>query len=281
MKNTMDGLGKSQDDIDEARTCQECHSNVSIYQCPGCNFRTCSLKCCKEHKRRLGCNGKRNRSTFLPLGQMNDNTIKNDYFFLEEVLNTIPRAKRTKIETSAASQPMSKKFRKLKKQAEKSGITLQIMPAIMTRHKNNSSWYSVPRDEITWKVEVSVYPTGASFSISVSENEQNLLETVLKHHKEKGHELFGQYSLFCRRGMANSKKPSYVHIGPEDSLKNILRGLTIVEYPTIYFVPEQYLSDFPTSVVGIAELATDDPEKTPNKNEIDSNQHDDGITANN
>ena len=88
--------------------CQECKSNLAKYQCPKCCHRTCSLECCRNHKQRTKCSGKRQRAgtdQFLPLSRMDDNTLKNDYFFLEEVLEQIPRA--SKVAKQASSSKMS------------------------------------------------------------------------------------------------------------------------------------------------------------------------------
>mmetsp|Transcript_50051 Transcript_50051/g.121266 ORF Transcript_50051/g.121266 Transcript_50051/m.121266 type:complete len:759 (+) Transcript_50051:57-2333(+) len=89
--------------------CQECKSNLAKYQCPKCCHRTCSLECCRRHKQRTKCSGKRQRAgtdQFLPLSRMDDDTIKNDYFFLEEVLEQIPRASKVaKQATSSKTSP--------------------------------------------------------------------------------------------------------------------------------------------------------------------------------
>jgi hypothetical protein len=76
------------------KICQECRDTNFRYQCPRCSFRTCSLKCCKSHKERTGCNGKRDRTKFLPIAHMTDGTIDSDYHFLEDVLGAVERAKR-------------------------------------------------------------------------------------------------------------------------------------------------------------------------------------------
>jgi hypothetical protein len=84
-----------QNDNNNGRNCQECHMEQSIYQCPACNIRTCSLQCCQAHKTRTQCSGKRPRSEYLPLCRMNDSTLRSDYFFLEQVVNqVVPRARK-------------------------------------------------------------------------------------------------------------------------------------------------------------------------------------------
>lgn len=75
--------------------CQECKEHKFQYQCPRCSFRTCSLKCCKSHKERTGCNGKRDRTKFLSMAHMDDATMTSDYHFLEDILGAVERAKRT------------------------------------------------------------------------------------------------------------------------------------------------------------------------------------------
>jgi hypothetical protein len=74
--------------------CSECENGTAIYQCPKCNHRTCSMTCCQMHKQRTGCNGKRNRAPFQRLEEMNDATIRNDYFFLEDVIRNVDGGKR-------------------------------------------------------------------------------------------------------------------------------------------------------------------------------------------
>lgn len=74
--------------------CQECQSNEFRYQCPRCNFRSCSLACCKAHKEKLSCDGKRDKTAFLRLSQMDDQTLSSDYHFLEDVLRNVDSGKR-------------------------------------------------------------------------------------------------------------------------------------------------------------------------------------------
>ena len=69
--------------------CEECQKQPAIYACPRCRRRTCSLACCRSHKQRTKCNGKRDLTAFQPLSQMNDSTIQSDYLFLESVLGTL------------------------------------------------------------------------------------------------------------------------------------------------------------------------------------------------
>ena len=72
--------------------CEECGEAAALYLCPRCSFRSCSLACCKAHKSRLDCNGKRDRTAYTR--SMTDDTLRSDYHFLEEVLGTVDSSKR-------------------------------------------------------------------------------------------------------------------------------------------------------------------------------------------
>ena len=52
--------------------CEQCGAEESKYTCPGCQHRTCSLACVKQHKAASGCSGKRDRLAFVPLKDFDD-----------------------------------------------------------------------------------------------------------------------------------------------------------------------------------------------------------------
>lgn len=237
-------------------TCSECQTHTPIYQCPACLARTCSLNCCQDHKKRTGCTGKRNRGGFVPVSRMTDRTLRSDYFFLEEVLQHLPgHGKRLKTEdlSSQKQTANSKKSRRLVEAAERRGITLQIMPAMMARHQSNSSWYCTPKDTITWKVEVIVHPSKELVTFNLPENEENLADQISKHFKKANIVTsLGDYRLFIKRLPSNAKHPLYRKLGASDCLKTALRGMTIVEHPTIHYVPRHRWHEFSTDTDKIA-----------------------------
>ena len=117
---------------------------------------------------------------------MSDSTTRSDYFFLEEVLNNLPKnRKRARIQETS-SKNSSKKSRRLIQQAERRGINLQMMPSMMERHKKNSSWYCAPRNQITWKVEIVVHPENRALTFQVSEYDENLFDTVSENCQKNG-----------------------------------------------------------------------------------------------
>jgi len=93
----QEGPQVDNDDDDDviAVVCDECRTRPAAYRCPRCRFRSCSLECCSAHKRRgAGCDGRRDRTAFLPVARMDDGTLRSDYFFLEDVVGRVDGGKR-------------------------------------------------------------------------------------------------------------------------------------------------------------------------------------------
>ncbi|KZP12119.1 hypothetical protein FIBSPDRAFT_799339, partial [Athelia psychrophila] len=59
--------------------------HASIYTCPRCAMRTCSLICSTEHKTRVACSGVRDRAKFVPMNAYGWGTMMDDFVFLEDV----------------------------------------------------------------------------------------------------------------------------------------------------------------------------------------------------
>lgn len=65
--------------------CSICNHRYSIYTCPRCSIRTCSLPCSTTHKSSSGCTGERNKVAFVPMNQYGWGSMMDDYVFLEDV----------------------------------------------------------------------------------------------------------------------------------------------------------------------------------------------------
>lgn len=114
------------------KSCQECREKPFLYQCPRCTFRSCSLVCCLAHKKRTDCNGKRDRTAFLPLGRMDDSTVNSDYFFLEDVCGQVESGKRLLQQVGAASDHANKNKRPRRTSTEEAQPPVPDHPIIQT-----------------------------------------------------------------------------------------------------------------------------------------------------
>eukprot|EP00750_Incisomonas_marina_P010234 INCI16255.11.p2 GENE.INCI16255.11~~INCI16255.11.p2 ORF type:complete len:195 (+),score=35.97 INCI16255.11:344-928(+) len=146
--------------------CAVCLQKEAKYRCPGCQMRTCSLACSKQHKVDTGCNGKRKIDEFVDIREFNVNHLMSDYTYLEDVKRQLKvahrvasqgkvhlqesaggNAKRSRQQNkSAALQPVpasatgasSKRLRVLLQQARSRKIDLLFMSKGMARHEVGS-----------------------------------------------------------------------------------------------------------------------------------------------
>jgi hypothetical protein len=204
---------------------------------------------------------------------MSDSTLRSDYFFMEEILDIMPRARKVSklteegksltnddIHGNSSIASINKKAKRLIQQALRRGITLQIMPPVLERHRNNSSWYCGSTDLITWKVEVVLVPRKKTVSFKLSEREEGILSHILKHIESYEENLgmpsilsSDNYQLLIKRLPSSANNPRYVLIKNNDCLKTVLEGFTIVEYPTLYCVANEDMKDFTVGTNGITE----------------------------
>ena len=75
--------------------CEVCGMNSRLYKCPRCALSSCSLSCCKQHKLERSCTGQRDRTEFVAIREFKEAHLRNDFHFLEDVLQTKDSARRT------------------------------------------------------------------------------------------------------------------------------------------------------------------------------------------
>lgn len=275
--------------------CQECKEAAALYQCPRCSRRTCSLRCCNVHKERMGCNGKRDRTTYQRLEDMNDKTLQSDFHFLEDVLNTVDVGKRlskkigatstsiikrcshhpllqeehtsstttmvpppttTSISNNRGGRPISQKLKRLLQESRERDITLLVMPPGMQRHKSNTSHYNVTNGIIFWRLEFIIHMSSTDshkkknkvvFCKKVSEECHWIEEYNHLWGGDKGMngEVCSNHIFFL---MKKIPFKTYIELDRKITLRQILKGMTIIEYPTIEVVTSDNMHNFPRSI---------------------------------
>jgi len=75
-------------------TCEMCMTTLAKYRCPRCEIQTCGIACISAHKKRTGCNGKRNVTKYISTRQFTDKDLRSDYNFLENVRQSVDTTKR-------------------------------------------------------------------------------------------------------------------------------------------------------------------------------------------
>ncbi|ORX64631.1 hypothetical protein BCR32DRAFT_251011 [Anaeromyces robustus] len=121
--------------------CEMCKINKWKYTCPKCLIHTCSLPCVKAHKKELNCDGKRDKVKYISMNEYNENNLRNDYYFLEDVARANDNANRE--QNDFRRNKHSQKKNVILKQARKKDIILKFMPIGMKKSQINKIYYNI------------------------------------------------------------------------------------------------------------------------------------------
>lgn len=145
--------------------CSICNHQYSIYTCPRCSTRTCSLPCSATHKSTSGCSGERDKVAYVPMNKYGWGAMMNDYVYLEELSRRSGDWGKEIVKGGFSSQPVRgrggdgrvvrgrgrgnansrdqgrgrTKRDLLKMQLELQDITMDLLPNGMERRKTNQS----------------------------------------------------------------------------------------------------------------------------------------------
>ncbi|KAG0149860.1 hypothetical protein CROQUDRAFT_653156 [Cronartium quercuum f. sp. fusiforme G11] len=145
------GSGTTSSNPHRLTLCLECTLKPSIYTCPACSIRTCSLACSNQHKLRVPCAGKRNRVEAIPMNKYSWGSLMQDYTYLEDVNRVLVDARRSEkscssgLNLSNLEDPkiLNRRDRLVKKAASE-GVRLVLMAEGMSRRKMNTTNYKHP-----------------------------------------------------------------------------------------------------------------------------------------
>ena len=135
-----DAPAAAQQSAPTATACAICKLQQAKYTCPACETRTCSAACVKAHKAATGCTGKRDRTAYLPLEDMDERTLRSDYCLLEEAGRECLRARRLgRIVAPPARPVLPPALFALQRAARARGVDLCFVQPGMTRRRNNTT----------------------------------------------------------------------------------------------------------------------------------------------
>ncbi|KAF7815368.1 Box C/D snoRNA protein 1 [Senna tora] len=170
--------------LKEPTPCEECKSNPSIYKCPGCSIRSCSLPCVKAHKQRTGCTGKRNQTQFVPISQFDDNLLLSDYNLLEDMKRVAESAHRMRTRFGTHFH-LPFHLKSLRNAAGSRRTKLLFLPGGMSKREKNQSRYNYRKKFISWTIEWRFHSTDIVLhDHGVDENTS--LCTILEKHLKPG-----------------------------------------------------------------------------------------------
>ncbi|EDW06003.1 box C/D snoRNA protein 1 [Drosophila mojavensis] len=244
--------------ISRLGNCEVCARQPARYACPKCEVKTCCLTCVQIHKRELECDGKRDRTKFMPMSEMTEREFMSDYCFLEECTRYAEHRKKDPCKRYTQQQrQLPLPLYRLRNAAAERGTRLQFMLANFSRHKENRTYLHWKERCIYWQVEwLFVHMDSETPTRFVEKrcSEQQTLEQLLEKYLDIQHDLasrhrkvlqhhqtagIGELSLWLRaEGVKRSGQRCY-SLASYKTLGSNLAGKTIVEYPTIYISYEQ------------------------------------------
>ena len=140
-------------------TCQICEKKKKKYKCPACGIFTCSLICIRDHKIMKKCSGIYKQERFLSKNELNEKEGVKDYNYLNKILSGSEKIRKNlNILNKKGNGSEALRFKLLRVFAKKlNNIKLEVMPFIMTRHRENLSFFYTKMKKIFWTVEILLF----------------------------------------------------------------------------------------------------------------------------
>lgn len=157
----------------------------SMYTCPGCQRKTCSLTCIRVHKAEHHCSGQRDVASFVPVNKFDDTQLRRDFYFLEDC--------RRALESSATHRPrdslhytyaaLPPPLHALREAAKKRGVLCQLVSEGMKKRDENTTRFDKKTDTMIWRCEFRVVRDVEEFVAcpSCSKAIEAVADASLKH----------------------------------------------------------------------------------------------------
>ena len=239
--------------------CHVCKTEEAKYTCPRCFTKSCSLKCCKAHKKEDKCNGKRNQIGFVDIKRFDESVLKSDYHFLNNIVRESDAANRDL--RSTKRRKIRGRVSEFKKKCEERGVDIRIMPEAMEKRQINTSYYDRKRDRIMWHIDW-IFKSALDGELRICSkcvDENSTLKEVIEMHISSRKKWPGKasvqyrlkqytsvaYMVLMRKQMYNRNgKPVYIKIEPSARFCDVLKGKKVVEFPEFLVI---LVTDKPSS----------------------------------
>jgi len=229
--------------------CEMCKVNKWKYTCPKCLMHTCSLPCVKGHKKELNCDGKRDKVKYVSMNEYNENNLRNDYYFLEDVARANDNANRE--QNDFRRNKHSQKKNAILKQARKKDIILKFMPTGMKKSQINKIYYNIKAKEINWTVELNfpdsekklkLIRTRIKDNMKIKDIINNCLcekeGNAMTRHNLSNYieEKIENLKVFLKREEIPANKQEYYSVNINSSICEILAFKVVIEYPSFFIL---------------------------------------------
>ena len=184
---------------------------------------------------------------FVGRGQLDDHVLITDYRFLEEAKRVGDTAKRMKPPTPRHKLPHH--LQTLVEIAGRREVRLHMLAPGMERRRCNTSRYDNRTGVLSWRVEWR-FPAAMATAFDAKVNENAVLQDVLSKHlspppgetlktaelEEYASKRVCDLRILLRKELTAANNPLYYRVNPLDTLKQVLMGKVIVEFPVFLVV---------------------------------------------
>ncbi|XP_062511110.1 box C/D snoRNA protein 1-like [Corticium candelabrum] len=269
-------------------SCSVCGKSDVKYRCPGCNRRTCSLQCVRDHKERWSCDGRRNKTKYISIGKYSDKELLSDYRFLEETSRLADRASRDNRSFKAEQrwrrrQPA--KLSLLERQARRQSILLQRLPKEFSKRQANTSFYVYKTKSILWRIEWKFPHMNVSF-VDGRLSEKCVLGQALGKYIDPKHgdplirhrlKLYSQPNEVCvvmRVERCSVDQARYHLLDKTATINSNLQHKCIVEFPTFVVLLPSEFAAYPLITQPDRKIESDSESSSSSEDNNDVHQSD-------
>ncbi|XP_055326268.1 box C/D snoRNA protein 1-like [Sitodiplosis mosellana] len=227
--------------------CEVCNSNPAKYTCPKCEVKTCQIECLRIHKKELDCDGIRDKTKYIPLKQLTEADLMNDYVFLESCSNYTSARRTDRIKRYTASdRSLPVPLMKLKKAAVERQIKLEFLLPNFDKHKSNKTYYDWASKVIYWCIEWRFINAHNKIIIDERCCESKLMTELIGKYFDNSDSIsslgcyrskgLDQVILLLKAEGTRKSKKRFFTMDASKTLQENLKGKNIVEYPVFYVV---------------------------------------------
>eukprot|EP00093_Oithona_nana_P004762 04762.XXX_58654_57411_1 [CDS] Oithona nana genome sequencing. len=271
--------------------CDMCHKTRAKYRCPRCESVTCSLICCKAHKRLKGfCDGIRDKTKFVPMEKITSMELSSDLSILEDAARyTEGKIIEPLFKNGHAKTQFHKRkaFEALQRACwRRNKCRLLSLPSHFSRHADNTSRYGTREDTVYWRIQWCLphHEKKVYIADKVSEKSRicDLVQNILLKSFADLKDLMSIYQssdlkdlmILLKNESPNPEKGSqrFHELDLEKSLVWNMQEQTVIEHPIITIIHRSHANFFLEDNIELSDLFPQE-EKTQEEVEEDEEEN--------
>ena len=266
-KKEEDSSQNSDSEKEKKILCEICKKEEYKYNCPRCKIKTCSVACVKNHKKKYGCDGEKDKFKLVSKqADYTEQVFHRDISFLNTAINDINMSnKKVYNLTEYIDNSQNKNFKTFKRILKKfRDINYFKSPMIMECSKYNKSYSDTNLKKIFWTIKFNFLNEKLYYISDITfdgdETNINKLIQYLNNNKEsidknnldilkiiKDVEWYKNYGFYLKMDIFslnyeekkkyfNYNKYYYSLCDLDTNINELLKGKNVYEFPEFYLI---------------------------------------------